>query len=293
MIKKFIYSTLALVLACSCTSNSTNETQEGDTSVNVMSFNVRYDNQEDSLNGWAYRRDRAANAIKFYDADIIGSQETLHNQVVDLQERLPEYTMLGVGREDGKEQGEYSAIWFKKDRFAVVDSGYFWLSETPDVAGSKGWDGACERIATWAVLKDNVSGKELFFINTHLDHVGVVARREGINLLFSKINEYAGERPVIATGDYNSTPESDVVAHITNNSDPSHLIDSRTIAPVVYGPAWSWHDFGGLTYAERPLIDYVFVRGDLDVNRYGILAEEDNGEYLSDHAPVLVNITLK
>ena len=126
--------------------------------VNVMSFNIRYDNPEDSLDNWQYRKDRAANAIRFYDVDILGTQEVLHNQLEDLKQRLPEYGVIGVGREDGKEKGEYSALWYKKDRFNLLDSGYFWLSETPEVAGSKGWDGACERIASWAKLVRMESG---------------------------------------------------------------------------------------------------------------------------------------
>ena len=138
--------------------------------VNVMSFNIRYDNPEDSLDNWRYRKDRVANAIHFYDVDILGTQEVLHNQLEDLKLRLPEYGVVGVGREDGKEKGEYSALWYKKDRFNVLDSGYFWLSETPEVAGSKGWDGACERIASWVKLQDKVSGKEYFALNTHLDY---------------------------------------------------------------------------------------------------------------------------
>ena len=157
--------------------------------VNVMSFNIRYDNPEDSLDNWRYRKDRVANAIHFYDVDILGTQEVLHNQLEDLKLRLPEYGVVGVGREDGKEKGEYSALWYKKDRFNVLDSGYFWLSETPEVAGSKGWDGACERIASWVKLQDKVSDKEYFALNTHLDHVGGMARREGISLMLDRVNE--------------------------------------------------------------------------------------------------------
>lgn len=258
--------------------------------VNVMSFNIRYDNPEDSLDNWKYRKDRAANAIRFYDVDILGTQEVLHNQLVDLQQRLPEYDVIGVGREDGKEKGEYSALWYKKDRFTLLDSGYFWLSETPEVPGSKGWDGACERIASWAKLKDKTSGKEYFALNTHLDHVGVVARREGVTLILDKVNELSNGLPVIVTGDFNSEPESDVIKHVTDATNPEHLTDSRSVSPLVYGPAWSFHDFGKIPYARRPLIDYVFVRNGLEVLRYGVLAETENEAFLSDHAPVLVSL---
>ena len=235
--------------------------------VNVMSFNIRYDNPEDSLDNWRYRKDRVANAIHFYDVDILGTQEVLHNQLEDLKLRLPEYGVVGVGREDGKEKGEYSALWYKKDRFNVLDSGYFWLSETPEVAGSKGWDGACERIASWVKLQDKVSDKEYFALNTHLDHVGGMARREGISLMLDRVNELSDGLPVIVTGDFNSEPESDVIKRVTDSANPEQI-----------------------PYNKRPLIDYVFVRNGLKVLRYGILAETENNGFLSDHTPVLVTV---
>lgn len=264
--------------------------QEMPQAVNVMSFNIRYDNPEDSLDNWQYRKDRAARAVRFYEVDILGTQEVLHNQLEDLSKRLPEYEVVGVGREDGKEKGEYSALWYKKERFTLVDSGYFWLSETPEVAGSKGWDGACERIATWAKLHDKLSGKTFFALNTHLDHVGTVARREGITLVLDRVEQLSDGLPVVVTGDFNSEPESDVIRHLTDSANPKHLTDSRTLSPVVYGPAWSFHDFGKIPYDRRPLIDYVFVRNGLEVTRYGVLAETENGAFLSDHAPVLVTV---
>lgn len=260
--------------------------------VNVMSFNIRYDNPEDSLDNWQYRKNRVANAICFYDADILGTQEVLHNQLEDLKQRLPDYDVIGVGREDGKERGEYSALWYKKDRFSLLDSGYFWLSETPDIPGSKGWDGACERIASWAKLQDKVSGKKVFALNTHLDHVGVAARREGVSLILDRVSELSEGLPVVVTGDFNSEPESDVIRHVTDTKIPGHLTDAREIASIVYGPAWSFHDFGKIPYDKRPLIDYVFVRNGLKVLRYGVLAETENNAFLSDHAPVFVTVEL-
>lgn len=258
--------------------------------INVMSFNIRYDNPEDSLDNWKFRKDRAANAIRFYNVDILGTQEVLHNQLEDLKQRLPEYDVIGVGREDGKEKGEYSALWYKKDRFTLIDSGWFWLSETPEVAGSKGWDGACERIASWAKLKDKVTGKEVFALNTHLDHVGVVARREGISLMLDRVNQLSDGLPVIVTGDFNSEPESDVIKHVTDPANPEHLTDAREASLIVYGPSWSFHDFGKIPYKYRPLIDYVFVRNGFKVVKYGVLTETENESFLSDHAPVLVTV---
>ena len=258
--------------------------------IDVMSFNVRYDNPGDSLNNWRFRRDRVANAIRFYDAEIVGTQEVLHGQLVDLQQRLPEYGVVGVGREDGKEKGEYSALWYKKDRFEVLDSGNFWLSETPEVPGSKGWDGACERIAAWARLKDKETGKVILALNTHLDHVGEVARREGVALVLDRIHEWGKGVQVIVTGDFNAGPESEVIRQVTDANHPNHLTDARTVSPIVYGPDWTFHDFGRWPMEKRERIDYVFLGEGWKVTRYGVLAELENEAYLSDHAPVLVTV---
>ena len=259
-------------------------------SLRVMSFNVRYDNPGDKSNNWQYRRDRVADAINFYDADIVGTQEVLQNQLDDLKLRLPAYRMVGVGREDGASQGEYAALWYKPERFELVDSGNFWLSATPEVAGSMGWDGACVRIATWARLRDRATGRELLALNTHLDHVGTVARREGVTLILDRVAKMRGDLPVVATGDFNSTPDSDVIAHITGKDVPGHLTDTRTASPLVYGPSWTYHEFGNLPVGERSLIDYVFISGPLSTRSYGVLAETNNGLWLSDHCPVLVNL---
>ena len=278
------------LLAAACGQGGQQAATQTDEPVNVMTFNIRYDNPEDSLNNWNYRKDRAARAIRFYGADIVGTQEVLHNQLEDLKQRLPGYEAIGVGREDGKEAGEYSALWYRTDRFNAKESGWFWLSETPEVAGSKGWDGACERIATWAKLQDKLTGKELFVMNTHLDHVGVAARREGVKLVLDKIQELGGNLPVILTGDFNAEPESDVIKQVTDTTDPEHLTDARTVADLVYGPNWTFHDFGSIPYEHRERIDYIFVKNGLEVLKYGILAETEGNAYLSDHAPVLISV---
>lgn len=261
--------------------------------LNVMTYNIRYDNPDDNQNNWKYRRDNAANAIRFYDTDILGTQEVLHNQLQDLKERLSGYDVVGVGRDDGKEKGEYSALWYKKDRFTLLDSGNFWLSETPLITASKGWDGACVRIASWVKLKDKKSGKSLFALNTHFDHIGVVARKESVKLILNKVAELSKGIPVIVTGDFNAEPESNVIKGLTDTSNNKHLIDSRTVSPIVYGPAWSFHDFGRIPLNERTLIDYIFVRNGVKVLKYGVLAETKDSTFLSDHAPILVRIAIK
>ena len=258
------------------------------TSLSVMTFNMRYDNPEDGENNWRFRRERVAEVIKAQDVDVLGTQELLSNQFDDLSGLLTGYQGVGVGRLDGAESGEYCAVFFKKERFTLLDSGTFWLSETPEVVGSLGWDGACERIATWVVLLDR-DGRELFFIDTHLDHVGQVARDEGVSLLMKRIETLSGGRPVILTGDFNSEPESSVVAHVQKDGV---LRDAKAIAAQRSGTDWSFSDFGRIPEAERPLLDYIFVSGDIEAVRYEVLPDTFDGGYVSDHAPVMAVVKI-
>ena len=193
--------------------------------LNVMTFNMRYDNPHDSANNWQFRRDRVARVIESQSIDIFGAQELLINQLNDLKGLLPGYAEVGVGRDDGAEAGEFNPVFYRADRFELLDWGTFWLSETPEQAGSKGWDGACNRLATWTVLRD-CDGRELFFINTHLDHVGETARREGVSLLLERIARLSAGRPVVLTGDFNAEPESAVIAHVTESGLLHHTRDA-------------------------------------------------------------------
>lgn len=258
------------------------------TSLSVMTFNMRYDNPEDGQNNWRFRRERIAGVIKAQEVDVLGTQELLSNQFDDLSGLLTGYQGVGVGRLDGAESGEYCAVFFRKDRFTLLDSGTFWLSETPEAVGSLGWDGACERIATWVVLRDR-DGRELFFIDTHLDHVGQVARDEGVSLLMKRIETLSGGRPVILTGNFNSEPGSSVVAHVQKDGV---LRDAKAIAAQRSGTDWSFSDFGQIPEAERPLLDYIFVSGDIEAVRYEVLPDTFDGGYVSDHAPVMAVVKI-
>ena len=257
--------------------------------VDVMSFNIRLDHVADSLNNWKYRKDVAAQMITYYAPDVVGMQEVLKNQLDDLKNRLPQYTVLGVGRADGKEKGEYCSLFYKTDRFDLVKSGNFGLSEMPDSIGIKGWDAACERIVTWAVLKDKVSGKELAAFNTHFDHIGKVARRESAVLLLAKIREIASDLPVVITGDFNGTVDSDPISVLTEGG----MQNTYSTSDVVYGPAWSFHDFGRIPVEERQLIDFIFVNGQVVANKFRVIADKPDNVYLSDHAPILANLTIR
>ena len=257
--------------------------------VDVMSFNIRLDHVADSLNNWKYRKDVAAQMITYYAPDVVGMQEVLKNQLDDLKNRLPEYTVLGVGRADGKEKGEYCSLFYKTDRFDLVKSGNFGLSEMPDSIGIKGWDAVCERIVTWAVLKDKVSGKELAAFNTHFDHIGKVARRESAVLLLAKIREIASDLPVVITGDFNGTVDSDPISVLMEGG----MQNTYSASDVVYGPAWSFHNFGRIPVEERQLIDFIFVNGQVVANKFRVIADKPDNVYLSDHAPILANLTIR
>lgn len=261
--------------------------------MNVMTFNIRLDAKVDSANQWAYRKDFASGLIRFYDVDIFGAQEVLHNQLTDFLERLPDFGYVGVGRIDGKTKGEYTPVLYRKDRFELLKSGNFWLAEDMNAIGKKGWDAACERVATWAVFKDKKSGKEFFFLNTHLDHVGKVARHEGALLVLRQVEQLAVNLPVIVTGDFNAVPTDDPIRVLTDPEHPAHLTDTRSVADFRYGPEWSFHNFGRISYEQRPLIDYIFTKGDFKIFKHAILAETLNHLFPSDHCPVLTTIELK
>lgn len=284
MKKIFLFGVLICLFA-SC--------QKSQVELNIMTFNVRYDNPRDSLNNWKYRKKVVAEVIKNHDADIVGTQEALSNQMRDLKELLPGYNSIGVGRQDGMEKGEYSAIFYKKDRLKEIKSGYFWLSETPDVAGSKGWDGSWERIATWAIFEDIAKKKQLFVINTHLDDQGEQARREGVFLLLKKTEELSNGLPVIITGDFNALPESDVIKHITENAGSRNLVHTKDVTQTTSGASWTFHDFGKLPENEREFIDYIFVDKATKVLRHDVLDDKIENQYVSDHLPVFTCIEIQ
>ena len=285
--KRILWSVLAALLFTSGAMAS----DWGDR-LRVMTFNIRMDTPDDGENQWSNRKYLAAEMVRFHEADIFGAQEVLHHQLTDLLDRLPGYAYVGVGREDGKTKGEYAPIIYRKDRFVVEKSGNFWLSEHPEAVGQKGWDAACERVATWAILKDKRTGKRLFFMNTHLDHVGKVARHEGASLVLDEVGKLSEGLPVIVTGDFNATPDDDPIQVLTNTADERHLTHSRALAELKYGPDWTFHDYGRIPLAERSWIDYVFVKGAFKVYTNGVITDTLNQLYPSDHCPVLCELEI-
>lgn len=265
------------------------QTTSQPTTVNWGTFNIRYDNPEDNENNWKYRKDHVAEFIHQEKLDIIGMQEVLHNQLEDLKTRLPEYAEVGIGREDGKEQGEYAPIFYRKDRFKLLDSNTFWLSQYPDSIGFIGWDGACTRIATWAKLEEKSTGKVFLAINTHMDHVGVEARRKGALLIIERIQELVGERPAVLTGDFNVDDTSEAYQTLTTNAFV--LKDAYKTADTKEGASYTYHDFGQLPMEERQKIDFIFVTPQIKVSRSWIPKENADGKgFLSDHNPQLATL---
>lgn len=263
--------------------------------ITVATYNLRYSIEEnfkkDSARGedWVSRGPVAAAQIRYHELEIFGTQECLLHQLEDLVEWLPEYTYIGVGRDDGKKAGEHAAIFYNKDRFKVVESGDFWLSETPDKP-SKGWDATCcNRLCSWALFEEQQSGKRFYVFNAHYDHQGVKARVESSKLVLKRIDEVAGDRPVIFMGDLNGDDESEWY-NFLEASDK--LQDSFNMVDDPYAVNGSYNGFGRRTDSKR-IIDHVFVSEHFEAAKWGILTDTFHGRFPSDHFPVVVDLVLK
>jgi len=224
--------------------------------------------------------------LNFYKPDVFGIQEGMPHQVVYLNEKLEGYQFIGDGR-DGSGKGELSAIFYNTKKFEIVQSGTFWLSETPSVT-SKGWDAAYPRICSYALFKSNNNEKNFWVFNTHLDHIGNLARQNGIDLILERINNLNTKNyPVIFMGDFNLEPESKPVSKLLNTMNDSKVVSS--IKP--FGPEGT---FNGFNYFEEQTkrIDYVFVSKSIIVKRYAVLNNSYNLKYASDHFPVFVQVLL-
>ena len=254
--------------------------------IRVAAYNLRLDTPNDGVNAWPNRKENVKALILYHDFDIVGTQEGFSHQLKDLCE-MPGYAYIGAGRDDGLSGGEHSAILYKTGRFKLLDSGNFWLSETPDQPG-KGWDPTCcNRICLWAKFRDAHTKKIFFVFNVHFDHQGVVARRESGKLMVQKIREIAGNSPVIFTGDLNSTPETEQVQTIQTILNDSYRV---TVMPP-YGPVGT---FNGFRF-DAPLnnrIDYIFVSPHFLVSKYAVLTDAREQRYPSDHMPVVADVEM-
>ena len=255
----------------------------------LMSYNIRLDVKSDGENWWEVRKDKVAGLINYYEPDFAGLQEVLHRQLIYLKDSLRGYDYIGVGRDDGKEAGEYSCIFYKKDLYSVVEQATFWLSPTPDTP-SKGWDAALNRVCTYGLFRSKKT-KEMFWVfNTHFDHMGKQARLESAKLIVQKIAEknYGKHYPVFVTGDFNSKPEEEPAQYMM-----SKLQDCRKASALVYGPADTWN---GFKFGEKPsgCIDYVFASHYkyMNVLKFATLTDSYDRKYPSDHFPVMATIRI-
>ena len=260
----------------------------------VGSYNIRYQNNDDNKNGnsWTQRCPVVCSQINFEHPDIFGAQEVLHPQLCDMLKHLDGYDYIGVGRDDGKQKGEYAAIFFDNKKVKLVDSGHFWLSETPEKP-SLGWDAACIRICTWGLFEKNNNEKRLrfYFFNLHMDHVGVKARREAAKLVVERIKQLSGgTTPVVLTGDFNVDQNDEIYRIFTQ----SGLIDSYTSARLRFAENGTFNAYHQENKTNSR-IDHVFVSKQFSVDRYGILTNTywaDKQRLPSDHYPVFVRLNI-
>ena len=258
------------------------------TEIKAMSFNIRLDVESDGDNKWSLRKEKVAGLMNYYEPDFIGAQEVTDPQLKYLAENLNGYTYIGVARDDGKEEGEYSCIFYKKDKFDLIQQSTFWLSPTPDSV-SFGWNAACRRVCTYGLFQDKKTKQFFWVFNTHLDHVSKLARLESVKLITKKIEELNPKNyPVIVTGDFNSRPDDEPTQYMN-----SKMQNARTVSKLVYGPADTWNGFK-FNQALNGCIDYIFISENkkLKVSKFATITDSYNLKYPSDHLPVMATILI-
>jgi endonuclease/exonuclease/phosphatase family metal-dependent hydrolase len=253
-----------------------------------MSFNVRTSSAFDGANGWSHRKDLFFQTIETFNPDLVGFQEVRADQHDDIAARLKGFGFAGVARDDGKRKGEWSLIAFRKERFELLESGTFWLSDKPEVPGSVGWDAKLTRICSWARLKDKLNGKEFVFANTHYDHVGHLAREMSSRLIMKKLPQLSHGNPVIMTGDFNTKEDQPPYQTIMHPTEPdmAHFTDSyREVHPKRSPDEASAHGFKGTVHGSR--IDFILHTPELHAISATIdRTKSAEGRFPSDHFAV-------
>lgn len=250
----------------------------------AMTYNIKLDYPKEGENSWQNRKPFFINQIKFYEPDVLGVQEAMPNQMKDMDSLLTDYSFVGVGRDDGKNEGEFSAIFYKKKELKVLQSSTFWLSETPEKV-SMGWDAVCNRVCTYALFQHKKTKETFWVFNTHFDHVGKVARQQSATLILEKIKALNTKNyPVLLMGDFNLEPESNPIKTITSTLD-----DSKNIAKLTFGPKGTFNGFNFNKTVKRR-IDYIFVsKWAILVKKYAVLSDNWDLKYPSDHLPVFIS----
>ncbi|QDV41635.1 Endonuclease/Exonuclease/phosphatase family protein [Stieleria neptunia] len=279
-------SLLFLSLLASTTSLSIAQAPaDGQTdSLKVATYNIRYANPNDGKDVWPHRQEFVIEYCKHND--IIGLQEVTEPQFAQLRAGLSDFGSYGVGRDDGKSGGEHAPIFYRKDKFEILDKGTFWLSESPETVGVKGWDAALPRTCTWIHFRDRRNGAELYVANTHFDHRGAKARAESGKLLAERLGKLPQDLPIILMGDFNTLIDSEPYnAIVTSLTDARKASKSKPT-----GPTSTWNGFSKI--APDRIIDHVFVRS-VDVLRVAVDdPKTDRGRFASDHLPVQVVVSV-
>jgi endonuclease/exonuclease/phosphatase family metal-dependent hydrolase len=258
--------------------------------IKVMSYNIRLDVASDGENRWDARKDKVAALMNYYEADFIGGQEVQHHQLQYLLSQLKKYNYIGVGRDDGKEAGEYSCIFYNKEKFDVLQQSTFWLSQTPDSV-SFGWNAACRRVCTYGLFRDKKTKQQLWVFNTHFDHLGDTARLESAKLITKKILSLTSVNyPVIITGDFNSKPDEAPAVYMNK-----YFANTREVSKEKpYGPSDTWNAF---SFDKKPdgCIDYIFLlkHTNITVKKFATITDSYDMKYPSDHFTVLATIEIK
>jgi endonuclease/exonuclease/phosphatase family metal-dependent hydrolase len=282
MIKKTIFLVIPLLMAGFCSPCPAQE-------INVITYNIRFDNPDDGENRWDARKENLTQLLVTCNPDIFGIQEGLVHQVKFMDSLLNEFNYIGYGRDDGMEAGEFCAIFYKNARFLLLQQGLFWLSETPGVP-SRGWDAALNRICVYGLFESLNSRHRFMVFNTHLDHMGVIAREKSVGLILEKTNELNPEHlPVIVLGDFNLESGDHALIPLMNE-----FMDSRAACTgEISGPAGTFNDFRfDLPVIKR--IDYIFLsKGKSEVKLYRVIADANDGLYPSDHFPVFATVRLR
>lgn len=251
----------------------------------VATYNLRLDTEQDKLNQWKYRAPHVTALIRFHGFDIFGTQEGFKHQLEAIKADLANFDYIGVGRDDGHEKGEYSAIFYDTTRFEAVKQGTFWLSENTQ-SPNKGWDAALPRICTWGLFRDKQTDFLFFLFNTHFDHVGIEARKQSARLIVAKAKELGEGTPMIITGDFN-VDQHDESYDVLNSG--GKVKDAYELAEYPYAPNGTFNAFN-ITKVDHRRIDHIFLSPPFKVLKYGILTDSYDGKLPSDHFPVLVKV---
>lgn len=257
--------------------------------ISLMTYNIRYATDSDGQNSWQNRKEFLTDQIRFYSPDIFGIQEGLKIQVDHLDTELSTYDFVGVGRDDGKEKGEYCAVYYKPKKFKLLGHDTFWLSKEPQIP-SKGWDAAYERICTYAFFMDRGTGINFWVFNTHFDHVGVEARNKSVALIKKKIDELNKDNyPVFIMGDFNLNEQSDAILYMSEHfKDTRHFSEEQAFGPFGTFTGFEFHK------PVKDRIDYIFcAKSGIRIKKYAVLTDSRDQKYPSDHFPVYIEAFLE